>query len=95
MGTYINIGNAGFASAWNGEYVDKSGLIAVTNNTLNSPRRFSCVTHSRTCTHLLAMMVFTISPSRVETMPRRFVRIQTTFCLSGLITTRSPRSMSA
>lgn len=29
MGTYINIGNAGFLSARNGEYVDKSGLIAV------------------------------------------------------------------
>ena len=29
MGTYINIGNAGFQSARNGENVDKSGLIAV------------------------------------------------------------------
>ena len=29
MGIYINIGNAGFLSARNGEYVDKSGLIAV------------------------------------------------------------------
>ena len=26
MGTFINIGNAGFQSARNGEYVDKSGL---------------------------------------------------------------------
>jgi len=26
MGTYINIGNAGFKSVRNGEYVDKSGL---------------------------------------------------------------------
>lgn len=47
MGTYINIGNAGFASARNGEYVDKSGLIAVINSTLDSKRRFSCVTRSR------------------------------------------------
>ena len=47
MGTYINIGNAGFASARNGEYVDKSGLISVINSTLNSQRRYSCVTRSR------------------------------------------------
>ena len=34
MGYYINIGNAAFQSVRNGEYVDKSGLIAVVNNTL-------------------------------------------------------------
>ncbi len=44
MGTYINIGNAGFQSVRNGEYVDKSGLIAVVNSTLFTERRFSCVT---------------------------------------------------
>ena len=47
MGTYINVGNAGFQSARNGEYVDKSGLIAVVNKTLNTEQRFSCVTRSR------------------------------------------------
>lgn len=47
MGTYINIGNAGFQSARNGEYIDKSGLIAVVNETLNTEQRFSCVTRSR------------------------------------------------
>ena len=47
MGTYINIGNAGFRSARNGEYIDKSELIAVVNSTLNSERRFSCVTRCR------------------------------------------------
>lgn len=47
MGTYINIGNAGFRSARNGEYVDKSGLIAVVNATLETERRFSCVTRCR------------------------------------------------
>ena len=44
---YINVGNAGFRSARNGEYVDKSGLIAVVNRTLFTERRFSCVTRSR------------------------------------------------
>ena len=47
MGTYLNIGNAGFQSARNGEYVDKSGLISVVNNTLFTERRFSCVTRCR------------------------------------------------
>lgn len=47
MGTYINIGNAGFRSARNGEYVDKSGLVAVVNATLETERRFSCVTRCR------------------------------------------------
>ena len=47
MGMYINVGNAGFQSARNGEYVDKSGLIGIVNATLFTKRRFSCVTRSR------------------------------------------------
>ena len=47
MGLYINIGNEGFVSARNSEYVDKSRLIAVVNSTLNTERRFSCVTRCR------------------------------------------------
>ena len=47
MGMYINVGNAGFQSVRNGEYVDKSGLIAVVSRSLFSERRFSCVTRSR------------------------------------------------
>ena len=47
MGVYINIGNAGFQSARNGEYVDKSGLIPVVNRTLETEQRFSCVTRCR------------------------------------------------
>jgi hypothetical protein len=47
MGIYINIGNAGFQSARNGEYVDKSGLIPIINRTLETELRFSCVTRCR------------------------------------------------
>jgi len=47
MGTYINLGNAGFKSARKREYVDKSGLISMINNTLGSEWRFSCVTRAR------------------------------------------------
>ena len=47
MGLYINIGNAGFQSARNGEYVDKSGMISVINATLNTEQRFCCVSRAR------------------------------------------------
>ena len=47
MGTYINIGNAGFQSARNGEYVDKSPLIAAVNEKLFTKLRFSCVSRCR------------------------------------------------
>lgn len=47
MGRYINIGNTPFSVARNGEYIDKSLLIAEVNATLNSEREFSCVTRSR------------------------------------------------
>ncbi len=47
MGIYINKGNEEFRSTRNWEYVDKSGLIAVVNNTLFTRQRFSCVTRGR------------------------------------------------
>ena len=47
MGTFINIGNAGFKRIRNSEYVDKSGLIAVVNSSLFTERCFSCVTRCR------------------------------------------------
>ena len=47
MGAYINVGNAGFQSVRNGEYVDKSQLIAVFNEALFTENRFSCVSRCR------------------------------------------------
>lgn len=47
MGVYINVGNSGFQRARNGEYVDKSELIAVINNTLSTEHCFSCVSRCR------------------------------------------------
>ena len=47
MGTYINVGNAGFQRARNGEYVDKSSLISVINETLFTEKQFSCVSRCR------------------------------------------------
>ena len=47
MGNYINVGNAGFQSARNSEYVDKTGLISIVNSSLFTERRFSCVSRCR------------------------------------------------
>ncbi|MBR2239450.1 MAG: AAA family ATPase [Prevotella sp.] len=47
MGIFINRGNTDFLSSLTGEYVDKSGLIAVVNRTLFTDQRFSCVTRCR------------------------------------------------
>ncbi len=47
MGTYIDLGNDGFASDKTGTYVDKTGLIAVVNKTINTKERYSCVSRCR------------------------------------------------
>ena len=47
MGTYINPPNMGFQRARRGEYVDKSGLIALVNNALGSPRNLICISRPR------------------------------------------------
>ncbi|MBR3456051.1 MAG: AAA family ATPase [Bacteroidaceae bacterium] len=47
MGTYINLGNEGFRQIRNSEYIDKSGLIAVVNQTLFTEQKFNCVTRCR------------------------------------------------
>ena len=47
MGTFINKGNDDFIGILEGGFVDKTGMIAVINKTLNTERRYSCVTRSR------------------------------------------------
>ncbi|MBR1466575.1 MAG: AAA family ATPase [Bacteroidaceae bacterium] len=47
MGKYINKGNKWFSSTLRSEYVDKSGLIRVVNDTLYTEFRYSCVTRCR------------------------------------------------
>ena len=46
MGTYINKGNNAVRDIVTHEYVDKTSLIPLINATLNSERRYSCVTRS-------------------------------------------------
>lgn len=47
MGAYINRGNAAFTGYTNGEYIDKTGMIAYINSTLNTGNRLTCVTRPR------------------------------------------------
>ena len=47
MGIYIDKGNAAFQRVRNSEYIDKSGLIAVVNNTLFTEQSYTCVTRCR------------------------------------------------
>ena len=47
MGTYINRGNSAFSDIVAHEYVDKTSLIPLINATLNSERRYSCVSRCR------------------------------------------------
>ncbi len=47
MGTYINRGNLNFREVIGDEYVDKTGLIAEINKTLNTERRYTCATRCR------------------------------------------------
>lgn len=47
MGNFINRGKSGFEETRNGEYVDKSGLIAFVNKRLKTKYKFLCVTRAR------------------------------------------------
>ena len=47
MGIYINPGYAGFETARAGKYVDKSGLIAIVNDTIGTKEKLSCVSRPR------------------------------------------------
>lgn len=48
MGIYLNPGNEGFRESINSEiYVDKTGMIAYTNRSLNTMQKFICVSRPR------------------------------------------------
>lgn len=47
MGMYLNPGNSGFTGIRNDIYVDKSGLIALINETIDTPRRLTCISRPR------------------------------------------------
>ena len=47
MGTYLNPGNSGFAEMLNGDYIDKTGLIALINQRINTPSKLVCISRPR------------------------------------------------
>ncbi len=47
MGNYVNPGNSGFFRIRNDIYVDKSGLIGLINQTIDTPRCLTCVSRPR------------------------------------------------
>ncbi|SFB99737.1 AAA family ATPase [Butyrivibrio sp. YAB3001] len=44
---YVNIGNDGFRTIRNSEYIDKSGLISFMNSCLSTPQKLICVSRPR------------------------------------------------
>lgn len=47
MGTHLNPGNEGFKNIRAGKYIDKTGLIELINNTLNTSDKLTCVSRPR------------------------------------------------
>ena len=47
MGNYLNPGNSGFAVVRNDIYVDKTGMIGLLNQTIDTPRRLTCISRPR------------------------------------------------
>lgn len=47
MGNYLNLGNSGFTTVRNDVYVDKTGLIKLINETIDTPRCLTCISRPR------------------------------------------------
>ena len=47
MGTYLNPGNNGFEEICRGRYVDKTGMIALINDTIGTSDKLTCVSRPR------------------------------------------------
>ena len=47
MGTYLNPGSRGFARIKKSNYVDKSGLIALINDTIDTTNNLTCISRPR------------------------------------------------
>lgn len=47
VGTYLNPGNNGFEDICRGRYVDKTGMIALINDTLRTSDKLTCISRPR------------------------------------------------
>ena len=47
MGMYLNPGNDGFTEAIRTDYVDKTGMLALINRTINTKKKLTCISRPR------------------------------------------------
>lgn len=47
MGTYLNPGNSGFTTIRNKDYIDKTGLIGLINDTIDTSNKLTCISRPR------------------------------------------------
>ena len=47
MGTYLNPGNSGFARILKTDYIDKTGLIALLNDRIDTVKSLVCISRPR------------------------------------------------
>ncbi len=47
MGTYLNLGNAGFVEMLQSDYVDKTGMISLINSTIGTKQKLTCISRPR------------------------------------------------
>ena len=47
MGKYLNPGNSGFAELLNSDYIDKTRIISLINQRINSPKKLICISRPR------------------------------------------------
>ena len=47
MGTYLNPGNSGFAEILQADYQDKTGMIDLINERINTPNKLVCISRPR------------------------------------------------
>ena len=47
MGDFLNPGNSGFEDICRGQYVDKTGMIALINETIGTPYKLTCISRPR------------------------------------------------
>ena len=47
MGAYLNPGNVGFAEISNSGYIDKTGMIEIINQRINTTNKLICVSRPR------------------------------------------------
>ena len=64
MGVYFNPGNDGFTEILKSEYIDKTALISLINNTISTKRKLTCISRPRRFGKSYAAKMFYIQCKR-------------------------------